>query len=74
MATKHNDKCLKNAADDEPIFVLRAQDNMAPDTVRVWARTAQTRGVNPRKVKEAFDIADKMEKWAKENGGAKDPD
>lgn len=52
MGTKNDDSCLANAADDEPLFVLRAQDNMAADTVRLWARTAKTRGVNQEKVEE----------------------
>lgn len=73
MATKLNCKSLKKAADDEPIFVLRAQDNMAADTVRLWASTARTRGVNPKKVKEALACADDMDKWAKKNN-AKAPD
>ncbi len=73
MGTKHDDPCLANAADDEPLFVLRAQDNMAPDTVRLWARTARTRGVNAEKVNAAMKQADKMEAWAKEHG-SKAPD
>ena len=30
--------CLGKAADDEPIFVLRGQDLLAPTLVRQWAR------------------------------------
>src|SRR5271166_5743150 len=29
--------CLTNAADDEPLFVLRANDELAPKIVRAWA-------------------------------------
>lgn len=29
--------CLGRAADDEPLFVLRAQDKSAPYVVRHWA-------------------------------------
>ncbi len=29
--------CLTNAKDDEPLFVLRANDELAPDLVREWA-------------------------------------
>ena len=68
MGTKHDDPCLTKAADDEPLFVLRAQDNMAPDMVRLWARTARTRGVNEAKVKAAMGTADKMDAWAAEHG------
>ncbi len=31
------DGCLAKVAPDEPIFVLRAQDETAADTVRLWA-------------------------------------
>ena len=40
MATKANPgkfDCYANAADDEPIFVLRARDPLAPDVVQYWA-------------------------------------
>ncbi len=37
MSTKHDSKCLANAGDDEPIFVLRAQDEFAADLVVLWA-------------------------------------
>ncbi len=30
--------CLSSAADDEPLFVLRANDELAPDIVREWVR------------------------------------
>jgi hypothetical protein len=36
MATKLTDQCLAKVGDDEPIFVLRAQDAFAPIVVRVW--------------------------------------
>lgn len=29
--------CLGRAADDEPVFVLRAQDALAPEIVETWA-------------------------------------
>jgi len=38
MTTKHNNPTLENVADDEPIFVLRARDVTAPDTIREWAQ------------------------------------
>jgi hypothetical protein len=38
VATKNTDRCLQKVSDDEPIFVLRAQDRLAPALVRQWAR------------------------------------
>lgn len=37
MATKTNDPCRDKAADDEPIFTLRAQDLTADLFVELWA-------------------------------------
>ena len=59
--------------DTEPTFTLRARDNLAADTVRLWARTAQVRGVPAAKVKAAMAKADEMEKWGKKHG-TKEPD
>ena len=63
--------CLTNAADDEPIFVLRANDEQAPTIVRAWAyayRSAkQQRGEytlgRRAKFEEAISLACKMESW-----------
>jgi hypothetical protein len=63
VATKHNSISLDKAKDDEPIFVLRAQDLLAPDVVRGWADVAERAGCSPAKVTEAREIADAMERW-----------
>lgn len=72
MATKHTDTCLQKAADDEPIFVLRAQDFYAPRLVRDWALWARCGGQRQdgsisdalqTKIDEALALADEMEKW-----------
>ncbi len=63
METKHNSKALANAADDEPIFVLRATDVLAEEAVRHWAAHALYKGVPPAKVQEALGVADAMRAW-----------
>lgn len=55
--------CFAKAADDEPLFVLRAQDKCAPQHVRDWADHAELRGCSPEKVAEARALADQMEAW-----------
>lgn len=63
--------CLNNAADDEPIFVLKSTDETAPDTVRHWARMyviakgghAQMSERQIAKWKEALALADQMDQW-----------
>lgn len=77
MATKSEELsgsgCFSRAADDEPVFVLRAQDALAPDMVRTWAAQAAHAGCPERKVHEARMLADKMDRWAADNG-SKVPD
>jgi hypothetical protein len=54
--------CLGKAADREPVFVLRAQDKLAPDVVRVWADNAQAAGATA-KANGAREVALAMEAW-----------
>jgi hypothetical protein len=63
MATKHTSETLAKAADDEPIFVLRANDEIAETTVRHWAAVAIVRGVDGAKVLQALEVADAMRDW-----------
>jgi hypothetical protein len=58
-------KHLAKIPDDEELFLLRAQDRLAPGLVRYWAGAAQSRGASPAKVKEAKDCAARMEQWPK---------
>jgi len=65
---------LSKVAMNEPIFVLRARDVLAPGVVRHWAREAQGRGVRHDKVQEALELAARMEHWQQTVGGSKLPD
>lgn len=73
MGTKHTDRCLTTAGDDEPIFVLRAHDVLAPGLVRDWAQQARREGTPEAKCQEAHDCATAMETWQLEHG-SKVPD
>ena len=72
MGTKQNPgnfDCYTKAADDEPIFTLRANDPIAPMIVRYWIYKTYTDteldlGDNP-KAQEAFKCAVAMENWRK---------
>jgi len=61
--------CLTRADDDEPLFVLRANDDLAPDIVRRWANLyISSKGVlastqQIAKFAEAMMLATEMEKW-----------
>lgn len=55
--------CLGKAADDEPIFILRAQDMLAADLVDQWAIRAKSWGCPEAKVQEAKELANRMRRW-----------
>ena len=56
---------------DEPVFVLRAQDVIAPTVIRLWADIAELQGVDVEKVANARRIALHMDHWT---GDKKTPD
>lgn len=71
--------CLNRAADNEPVFVFRAQDVFAAATIREWAqlfRQAHAPGGNwdsdrsRAKFEQAMNDADSFEAWE----GRKIPD
>ena len=64
--------CLNKAASDEPVFVLRAKDKLAPMTVRHWATMAEGRQ-EPAKLAEALQLADQMEAWRAQNFPGAEP-
>lgn len=61
--------CLTKAEDDEPLFVLRANDRLAPQIVRQWAAAYRiSKGdtisaLQLTKYYEALALAKAMEKW-----------
>ena len=48
---------------EEPVFVLRAQDMLAPGIVEEWARRAEDMHINGPKVRGAREIAARMREW-----------
>jgi hypothetical protein len=53
---------------DEPVFLIRAQDITAAPTVRFWASQAEARGADPRMVKRVRAWADEIERYQDHNG------
>jgi hypothetical protein len=51
--------------DDEPVFLLRGQDQFASGAVRYWADHVKHYGGDPEIVRVAREHADKMEAWPK---------
>lgn len=60
--------CLGRARDDEPVFVLRAHDKLAPIQVMQWADMAASEGAPAEKVSEARMVAVSMLAWQAANG------
>ncbi len=56
---RYDEKCL----DEEPIFVLRGQDVLAPMAVEAWAEWAAKLQVKPEKILEAYQCAQAMREW-----------
>lgn len=53
---------------DEPVFLLRAKDIVAPSIVRAWATAAYGAGADDRITAAARAHADAMEDWQKKHG------
>ena len=53
------DKCAMN----EPVFILRAKDSLAPCAVLNWANDAEKNGVSEEKVCSAIAVSHEMRKW-----------
>lgn len=54
--------------DDEPVFLIRAQDLVAPAAVRYWAARANVVGADERIIKAALHQSVLMERWQREHG------
>lgn len=58
--------CLGKADDDEPVWIMRAQDLLFLPTLTRWIQRAENLNVNPDKLREAhktyMDAADWQDK------------
>lgn len=66
--------CLGKAADDEPVFVLRAKDLIAPMVVDKWAGVAKVWGTPNAKTEDAKAVARAMRDWQSIHPETKTPD
>lgn len=74
MSTKREGVPEFEKADlDEPVFVLRAQDQLAPEVVQLYALHATMVGVKSAKVESVRACAERMRKWQALHG-SKRPD
>lgn len=56
-------KKLESMPDDEPVFLLRAQDGLSDEFVDAWAMRARQHQVHSDKVLGAINIAEDMRRW-----------
>src|SRR5260221_9626221 len=58
-------RCLARMDDDEPIFVLRAQDKTAVRAIRFWLDRLNDQGValTPDHKDEVYAVIDQFESW-----------
>ena len=54
--------------DDEPVFVLRAKDELAPFIVHMWAEMVRVSGGDQATIDSANAQAQAMRKWGLLNG------
>jgi hypothetical protein len=79
-AALRGEGCLGKAADDEPVFVLRAQDITSYATIYEWSYKVENYAMSrklpvPDKVARARRDAEAMMEWQRMNPGrAKMPD
>lgn len=59
--------------DDEPVFLIRAQDAVGPAVVELWAHNARAAGADPELCNRVLDWANAMRVYAQEHG-SKVPD
>ena len=65
------DSCLNKAADDEPVFVIRAKDAVAMATVMAWSNFRIVNGMNKpddAKIQEATAWCNLVAEWRTRNG------
>ncbi len=64
-AWQNMDRCLARMDDDEPIFVLRAQDKTAVRAIRFWLDRLNDQGValTPDHKDEVYAVIDQFESW-----------
>lgn len=53
---------------DEPVFLLRGQDTIAPAAVEAWAALAESAGADADIIKSARVQAGEMRQWGRDHG------
>jgi len=59
---------LKKIPENEPVFLLRAQDVVAPEVVEYWVAKARAHGAGKNILNAAERQVGRMRKWQKGHG------
>lgn len=62
--------CLNSAADDEPVFTLRAHDPLAAEVVGFWVYLSEVNNQHLGRLEEARALAEAMKAWRAAHGDA----
>lgn len=54
--------------EDEPVFLIRAKDQVSAPAVRAWAELHRAAGGDEKLTCAAYEQAMRMEAWQKKNG------
>lgn len=54
--------------EDEPVFLIRARDWLAPDVVGYWADSMRANGGSEEVASHVLHWADRMAEWQQANG------
>lgn len=64
---KYGSVDIDGIPDDEPIFIIRAQDKSAPQVVTQYADTAIVNGSPSEHAAAARQVAEEMRDWQRDN-------
>ncbi len=67
LSLSRRDNTLDRVKDNEPIFVFRAQDIMAPMFIRLWADKVKANQNHKDKYERAYRRATEMDVWGETN-------
>ena len=65
--SEEGEKVPSHIGEDEPVFLLRAQDRAAPATIRAYVKNLKANNGNPLVIQSAEKQATAIEEWQEAN-------
>lgn len=60
---RNPNSCFNKARDDEPLFVLRAQDETTIHVINIWIAIGEALGISKEKVAQAIHARNAIMVW-----------